>query len=77
MQPTVEKEKRQCWVYLPWQRSSKEVEEDVTQRLNVVSSRLLNPKMGVDAGIPCGSSQILVLAIRDVDVCLRIAILLR
>ena len=77
MQHAVKKEKRQCCVYLPGQRSSKKVEEDITQRLNVISSRLLDPEMSVDAGVPCGSSQILVLAIWDVDVSLWIAILLR
>lgn len=40
---------------LPWETSSQEIHEDVTQRLQVVSPRLLSAQVRVDTHIPSGA----------------------
>ena len=51
---------------LPRQGTTIEVHQDVTERLHVVSSTLLNAEMGVDACVPRRARQILVFAVSDV-----------
>ena len=62
--------------HLPWKRPPQEVEQHVAQRLDVVPPRLLDAQVRVDAGIAGCSSEVLVLAVWDVDVGLGIAVLL-
>lgn len=50
---------------LPGERSSQEIEEDIAQRFKIVSSGLLNTKMGIDTGISSGTSQTLTLSVGD------------
>ena len=59
---------------LPGKRAAAEVEHDIAERLHVVSARLLNAEVGVDAGIASGTGQVLVLAVRNVKVRFRVAI---
>lgn len=61
---------------LPRERTTAEVEHNITQRLHVVTTRLLNTKMGVDGGITGSASQVLVLSVWDVEVGLGITVLL-
>ena len=65
---------------LPWKLASKEVllvssdsqlryteayHEDITKRLEIISSRLLDTQMGIDRSVPSSTSQVLVLPVRD------------
>ena len=43
-----------------------EVHEDVAERLHVVTSRLFDAEMRVDAGVARRAGEVLVLAVRDV-----------
>lgn len=61
---------------LPGEPSAKEVHENVTQSLQVVSSRLLTTKMGVDAHVTGGSRETLSLSVGDVLLRLGVAVLL-
>jgi hypothetical protein len=62
---------------LPRVRAAAEVEHDVAERLHVVAARLLDTEMGVDRGIASRARQVLVLSVRDVEVGLGVAVLLR
>ena len=61
---------------LPRQRATAEVEHNIAEGLHIVSSRLLDTKMGVDGGISSSTSQVLVLSVRDMEVSLGIAVFL-
>ena len=61
---------------LPGQRTTAEVEHDITKRLHIITTRLLNSKMGVDRGIASRSSQVLVLSVGNVEVSLGIPVFL-
>mmetsp|Transcript_164026 Transcript_164026/g.398639 ORF Transcript_164026/g.398639 Transcript_164026/m.398639 type:complete len:344 (+) Transcript_164026:167-1198(+) len=62
---------------LPRQRPAQEVEEDVAQGLKVVAAALLDAQMVVDRGITRRTGQVLVLAVHDVHVRLRVPVPLR
>lgn len=61
---------------LPGKRSTAEVQHNITQRLHVITTGLLDTKMGVDTGITGSTSQVLIFTVRDVEVSLRVAVLL-
>lgn len=61
---------------LPGELATKEVHEYVSQRFHIISTRLLDSQMSVDRSITSGTSQILVLSVRDMEVRLWVAILL-
>lgn len=61
---------------LPWQRSTAEVEHDVSEGFHVVTAGLFDTQVGVDTGITGSTSQVLVLTVRDVEVSLWITVLL-
>ena len=61
---------------LPGQRTTAEVEHHVTKRLHVVTTGLLDTQVGVDTGVTSGTSQVLVLTVRDVEVSLGVTVLL-
>jgi len=48
---------------LPWEGALEEVKEDVSDRLHVVSSGLLDSDVSVDRGVPCSSGQRLVVTV--------------
>lgn len=60
---------------LPGKRSSAEVEHDISKGLHIIAARLLNTKVGVDRGISSGTSKVLVLSVRNVEVGLGVAVL--
>jgi hypothetical protein len=62
---------------LPGQASAQKVHENMAQRLQVVSSRLLSSQVGVDAHVSRGSRQRLALAIGNVLFGLWVSVLLR
>jgi hypothetical protein len=49
--------------------------KNITKRLEIISTRLLDTQMGVDGGIPSGTSQVLVLPVRDMQVSLGVSVL--
>jgi hypothetical protein len=61
---------------LPGQRATAEVKHHVTQGLHVVTTRLLDTQVGVDTGVTSSTGQVLVLTVRDVEVSLRVTVLL-
>ena len=61
---------------LPWQATPQKVHEDVTQRLQIISSGLFPAQMSVDAHVPGGTRERLALAVWNVLLGLRIAVLL-
>lgn len=61
---------------LPRQRATEEVHEHISQRLEVISSRLLNAEMCVDGSVTSSASQVLVLSVRDVQMSFGVSILL-
>lgn len=61
---------------LPWQPSAQEVHEDVAESLEIITTRLLASKMGVDAHVTRGSRQRLALPIRNVLLRLGVTVLL-
>jgi hypothetical protein len=62
---------------LPWELTTKEVEKDISQRLKIITSCLLNTKMGIDTSVTSGTSEVLVLSIGDVEMRLRVTVFLR
>lgn len=50
--------------------------ENITQRLQVISSRLLDTQMSVDASVTSGTSQVLVLPVRNVQMGLGVSVFL-
>jgi len=61
---------------LPGERATAEVKHDVSQRFHVITARLLNTQVSVDTGVTGSSSEVLVLAIRDVEVSLGVTVFL-
>ena len=61
---------------LPWEGSTTEVEHHVSERLHIVTARLFDPKMRVDTGVPSRSCQVLVFAVWNVEMRLRVAVFL-
>jgi hypothetical protein len=61
---------------LPRKRTTAEVEHDVTKRLHVITTGLLNTQVGVDGSITSSSGKVLVLSVRDVEVSLGVSVLL-
>lgn len=51
---------------LPWEIPADQVHQKIPQRLQVVSPRLLNPKMCVETGETHCAREILVISVRDV-----------
>jgi len=64
---------RACWDSLPWKLAFNEVEEDVAERLEIISPCLFNSQMCVYRGIPCSSSQVLSISVWDMLSCLWIS----
>jgi hypothetical protein len=62
---------------LPWQGATAEVEHDIAERLHIITTRLFNAQVGVDARIASSASQVLVLTVWDVEVSLWVTVLLR
>lgn len=62
---------------LPRERATEEVHENVSERLEIIPTSLLNAQMGVDRRVTGGSCQVLVLPVRDVEMGLGVAVLLR
>jgi hypothetical protein len=62
---------------LPRQSTTQEVHEDISERLKIISAGLLDTQVSVDRGVTSCTSQILVLAVRDVEMSLWITELLR
>lgn len=54
------------WKSLPWESTLEEVEQDVSDGLQVVSSGLLVSNMGVDRGVSGSTSQVLAISEWDV-----------
>lgn len=61
---------------MPREAASKEVHKDVSQGLEIISSRLLSTQMGVDGHVSSCSTQTLPLSIRDMLLRLWISVLL-
>ena len=61
---------------LPGQRAAIEIHEYVAERLEIVTSTLLDAHVRVDGGVASGAGQILVLAVRNVLMGARVAELL-
>ena len=61
---------------LPGERSTAEVEHDIAEGLHVVTARLFDTQMGIYTGITGGTSQILVLTVRNVEVSLGVTVFL-
>mmetsp|Transcript_7527 Transcript_7527/g.21372 ORF Transcript_7527/g.21372 Transcript_7527/m.21372 type:complete len:209 (-) Transcript_7527:115-741(-) len=62
---------------LPRQAASPEVHQHVADGFEIISTTLLNAGMRVDAGVPRGARQLLVVAIWDVLLRKRVSVLLR
>lgn len=62
---------------LPGERTTAEVEHDISEGFHVITTGLLDSEMGVDTGIPGSTSQVLILAVRDVEVGLGVTVFLR
>jgi hypothetical protein len=54
------------WEALPREFTSEEVNDNVTDAFQVVSTRLFITNMSVDRGVPCSTSQIFAITERDV-----------
>ena len=61
---------------LPWQSAAEEVHEDVSERLEIIATRLLASKMCVDTHVSSSSRQRLALSVRDVLLGLGVTVLL-
>jgi hypothetical protein len=62
---------------LPGERAAEEVHEDVAEGLEVVAARLLDAEVVVDGRVARRAREVLVLALHDVHVSLRVALALR
>ena len=62
---------------LPRQSSLVEVHEDVSERLEVITATLLTAEMCVDAGVPRGACQVLIITELNVLVGVAVNVLLR
>lgn len=61
---------------LPWKGATAEVEHNISERLHVITSRLLDTQVGVDGSITGCAGQVLVLTVWNVEVCLWVTVLL-
>ena len=61
---------------LPRERTAEEVHEDVGERLEIITTSLLNTQMGVDGGVTSGTCEVLVLSVGNVKMGLRVSVLL-
>lgn len=61
---------------LPWEGSAAEVEHNVSERLHIITTRLLDTQMSVNGSITSGTRQVLVLTVRNVEVSLGVTVLL-
>lgn len=61
---------------LPGERTTAEVEHDVSQGFHIIPTRLLDTQVGVDTRVPCGTGEVLVLTVGDVEVSLGVTVLL-
>lgn len=61
---------------LPWQAASQKIHHHVAEGLNVVPATLLDAEVSVDGRIAGGSCEVFVLTVRNVNVVLRVAVLL-
>lgn len=61
---------------LPGQRATAEVKHNIAQRLHVITTGLLDTQVSVDTGVTSGTSQVLVLTVRNVEVSLGVTVLL-
>ena len=57
---------------LPGKSAAEEVHENVSKRLEIVAPGLFDAQVGVDRGVPSCAGEILVLAVRDVEVSLGV-----
>ena len=64
------------WQALPWQTSADEVHEHHTDLLQVIPARLLNAHVGVQAGVPRRSGQLLIVFVADVAARARVLVAL-
>ena len=62
--------------HLPGQGAAQEVQQHVAERLDVVPPALLDAEVGVNAGVARSACEVFVLAVGDVDVGLRVPVLL-
>jgi hypothetical protein len=51
---------------LPGQHAFQEVDKNVSNRLDVISSRLLNPQMSIHRCVPCRASELLFVLVWNV-----------
>jgi len=58
---------------LPWESTAEEIHEDVCEGFKVITTSLFDAQVGVDRSVASGTSQVLVLAVRDVQVGLWVA----
>jgi hypothetical protein len=65
-----------CLEPLPQKGATKEVHEDIGERLQIITPSLLHTQMGVNGRVAGGSGQILVLTIGDTKMGLKILVLL-
>jgi hypothetical protein len=61
---------------LPWETTSKEVHEDVTQGFQIISARLFAPKMGVDTHVTRRTRERLAFSVWNVLLRLGVTVLL-
>jgi len=61
---------------LPWKGATAEVKHNVSQRLHVITTRLLDTQVGVDGGVTSSTGEVLVLTVWDVEVSLWVSVLL-
>jgi hypothetical protein len=62
---------------LPWQRTAKKVDENISEGLQIIASSLFDAQMAVDRGIASSASQALVGMIGNVVESVFITILVR
>lgn len=62
---------------LPWESTTKEVHEDVGKGLEIITTSLLDAQVGVDGGVTGGTSQVLVLAVGNMEMGLWVTEFLR
>jgi len=65
-----------CLYPLPRKISSQKIYHNIANGFQIIPTRLLNTKMGIDAGISSSTSKIFVFSVRDMLVSLCITILL-
>lgn len=61
---------------LPGQRATDKVQHDVAQRFHIIAPGLFHAQMRVDGGVACRAGQVLVLAVRNVEVGFWVAVFL-